>query len=237
MHGSLGERTHDCFFRCRLISARPRREVVRERLERTEEDDADADPGTEEHRRPAHRRVFDLLAVDAKRDAPVLRHREVEQEEQDSGGERGEDPPEVVHDPGQSRRRDVEDLLRLGHTPDDEGDDEATHDKEDGFIHAVAHLLRVDGHARHQRRVDIVRINDVFENPLGGARAAAVRHGGLHRGRWFQPVGISLRAGVRAAFKVRRAVIGLVAGGIRDPRDAVRIFLTDVSIHCVKAFP
>ena len=58
--------------------------------------------------------------------------------------------------------RTPEDLLGRNHTPDYEGDDQSADHKENRFIHAVLDLLVLNGNARYQRGVDIMRVHNVL---------------------------------------------------------------------------
>ena len=58
-------------------------------------------------------------------------------------------------------------MLGRNHTPNAEGHDQAADRHKDRLIHSIFNLLILNGNARHQRRVDIMRVHNVFENALG----------------------------------------------------------------------
>lgn len=159
----LGQRARHRLLAPRLVRPRARGQVVGQRLVRAEEDDADADAGREEHGRPARRGVLRLLPVQAQRDLAVPGERQDEQEHHHPDGQQGEQPAGVEHHPVEGRARDGQHGVRLQHAPHHEADHQQADDGEDHPVHAVAHPAVLHGHARHEGRVDAVRIGELAD--------------------------------------------------------------------------
>ena len=144
--------------------------VVSQRLGSAVEHQANAHTGGEHHGNPRWRGKFRLLINVAQLDGAKLGGGNKDNEDHEDGAEEDIGPTEVVHDPGQGRRREVGKVIRGGQAPHNDGGDQNTGDAHDGPIDWHIVTIGRDFHLRIviTLRVETIGVNHILK--LAGRR-------------------------------------------------------------------